>query len=119
MALFRQTKIEKFGVPAFRDEDVRRFDVAVDDFARMRRVQSVRNLDSDIQHQLARDRAAADPMFERLPVEKLHHDELLAVELADVIDRADVRVIEPTPLAPPAEIVRSRADPPGRLRGEI
>ena len=33
-------------------------------------------------------------MFERFPVEKLHHDKLLAVGLADVVDRADVRMVE-------------------------
>ena len=35
-----------------------------------------------------------DEMLERPPFEQLHHEELLPVVFADVIDRADVRVIQ-------------------------
>ena len=41
----RQSKIENLGVAAISYEDIRRFDVAVDDSFGMRRVQSIRDLD--------------------------------------------------------------------------
>ena len=38
--------------------------------------------------------AARDAILQRLAIEQLHHHELLAVVGADVVERADVRVIE-------------------------
>ena len=35
-----------------------------------------------------------DPLLQRLPVEQLHDDERLPVVLADVVDRADVRMVQ-------------------------
>ena len=66
----------------------------MDDPAGMRGVEGIRNVHSDIQHQLVRHRAVADSMFQRLSFQELHHDELLALELADVVDCADVRMVE-------------------------
>ena len=42
-----------------------------------------------------RQRPAREPRAERLAVEILHHQELDAVLLADVVERADVRMVEP------------------------
>ena len=48
----------------------------------------------DVEHQLQGHRAAADEVLERLPLEQLHDDELTTVALADVVDGADVPMIE-------------------------
>jgi hypothetical protein len=42
---FRQTEIQNLRVPAFRDKDVRRFNITVDNTFRVRRVQRIRNFD--------------------------------------------------------------------------
>ena len=42
-----------------------------------------------------RQRPAAQPVRERLPLEQLHGDEQLAAVLADLVHLADVRVVDP------------------------
>ena len=60
----------------------------------MRGVERVGDLDAEIEDLVDRQRLAGDVLIERLPVEQLHRDELPALELADVVDRADRRMIE-------------------------
>src|SRR5208282_1112246 len=76
------------------DEDICRLDVAVDDSSGVRCVQCVRNLYSQLQHFLQRQRLAGNAMPQRLPVEKLHRDERLAVVFADLINRADIGMVQ-------------------------
>ena len=57
------------------------------------RIKCVRNLKSQLQHLLKRQRLAGNDVLEGLAVEKLHRNELLPVLLADVVNGADVRVI--------------------------
>ncbi len=66
----------------------------MDDAFGVSRSQSVRNLDAQIEHQADVDRSAADAMFQRLAFQQFHGDERLPVRLADIVDGADVRVIE-------------------------
>ena len=76
------------------DKYVRGLDVAVDDSFGVCRIECVRNLNPQLQHLLERQRLAGNAVLQRLAVEKLHRDELLAVLLADVVNGADVRVIQ-------------------------
>ena len=93
--LLGQTEIEQLGLAAFGHEDVRRLDVAVDDLLRMGRVQRVGDLRSP-------DRAPCSisiglpPIvcFERLPFHHLHRDERTPFVLADLVDRADVGMVQ-------------------------
>ncbi len=48
----------------------------------------------DLEQFVERHRLVADAALERLAVEQLHDDELLPVVIADVVQRADVRVVE-------------------------
>jgi hypothetical protein len=41
-----------------------------------------------------RQRAALEPRFERLPFQQLHHQVVGALVMADVVHRADVRVVQ-------------------------
>jgi hypothetical protein len=50
--------------------------------------------DPEVRHLLARQRAAAQQLPQRLPLEQLHHDVRAAEVVADVVDRADVGVVE-------------------------
>ena len=79
---------------ALGDEYVRRFDVAMDDAFFVRCVERVSHFDAQLQQQIHRQRLAPDTMLERLPLEMLHHNEVPAILLPDLVNRADVRVIQ-------------------------
>ena len=79
---------------ALSDEEVGRLDVAVNDPFRVGRVERVSNLYSQIQHRFERERFTFDAMFERLAVHELHGDKLLTALLSDVVNGADVRMVE-------------------------
>ena len=87
-------EVEHLRLPAAGHEDVRGLDVAVDDAAGMRGVEGVGDLDPELEHAVERQRPARDLVLQRAAVEQFHDDELLALVLADVVDRADVRVVE-------------------------
>ena len=50
--------------------------------------------DAQVQEDLGLERLAADEVLEGLAFEQLHDDEVLALVLADVVDRADVGVVQ-------------------------
>ena len=88
-----QAEVENLHLPRLGDEDVRRLDVAMDDALRVRGAERFGDLHRQVEHgvelQLRRDALA-----KRLPLEQLHHDEGLAVVLFDVVNRADVRMVQ-------------------------
>jgi hypothetical protein len=49
---------------------------------------------SPLQHLLDRERVTADSVFERLALQQLHGDEVLAVRLVNFANRADVWMIQ-------------------------
>ena len=81
-------------MPARCHENIRWFDVAMDDSFRMRCVQRIRDLDSQLEQFLDGHRFAIDRMLERAPFEALHGDEPLAIALVDFVDGANVRMIQ-------------------------
>jgi hypothetical protein len=91
---FHKPKIENFRLTSIRDEDVRGLDVAMDDTLRMCRIQCVGNLDSQIEHHFDLQRLAGDPVPERLPLQQFHSDEGSPISLVNLVDRADVRVVQ-------------------------
>ena len=60
----------------------------------VRRVQRVSNLHRDVDHRAERQRFAVDLLLEGLSFEQFHRDELRPLELVDLVDGADVRVIQ-------------------------
>ena len=90
----RETEVENFRVTSLRDEDVGGFDVAVHDSFRVGCIQSVRNLDGQRQNQLRFQRTPSNPVCQRHAVQKFHRDEGLVTVLADVVNGADVRMVE-------------------------
>ena len=89
-----QPEIENLRVAAAGDEQIRRLDVAVDDPGSVRRLERVGDLDRERQQLIDLERAPADPMLQRRPVEELHDEERAAVLLADIVNGADVGVIQ-------------------------
>src|SRR5438552_556050 len=94
MNYFGQSEIENLHAPAAHDENVSRFDVAVDDSLCVSRFQSVRYLDAKIQELVRRDRAFADPLLQALPFQQLHDDHRLVIVFLHFINRADVGVVQ-------------------------
>src|ERR1035437_9646085 len=90
----RQPKIENLRLTPIRDEDVGRVEVAVDDAFGVRSVQRIGNFDAQFEHRLDLQRFAIDPVPERLPFQQLHRDEGSPIGLVNLVDRADVRMVQ-------------------------
>ena len=75
-------------------ENIGRLDVSVDDAFRVSSVKTLGNLDGQRQNQLGFHWPPGNSMLERLPIQKLHRNEWLALVLANFVDRANVRMIQ-------------------------
>ena len=72
---FREAEIENFGVAALGDENIGGLDVAMDDALGVRGIETVGDLDAEIENGFHFHRAAGDAMLESDAVEELHGDE--------------------------------------------
>ncbi len=70
------------------------FDVPVNDPLLVRRIQRVGDLDRHVEQRLNLERLPLDQVPEGLPFQQLHGNEWLAFVLADLVDRADVGMVE-------------------------
>src|SRR6516162_270335 len=91
---FRQSEIEYLGMSTFRDENVGRFDVAVNDALTMRGIQRIGQLDREREDIFVFHRVAPDSVPEGYAVKKLHHHEGAGLVLPDLMDGADIGVIQ-------------------------
>ena len=66
----------------------------MDDPLRVGRLEGVRDLGPEVQQRGEVDGPAPDPLRERLALEELHGDEVLALVLVDRVDGADPGVVE-------------------------
>ena len=117
---FRQAEVENLGVSALGDENVGGLDVAMDDAFAVRGVERVGDFDGQAEQDVHFQRTAGDAVLEGHAIQILHGDEGLAVLLADVVDGADVGMIERGSgpgFAPKA--LQGLADPGRRPRAEI
>ncbi len=76
------------------DEQIRRLDIAVDDPGVVRRLESVGDLDRRRQQQVDIERVPSNTVLQRCPFEAFHHQERAAVLFADVMNGADVGVVQ-------------------------
>jgi hypothetical protein len=60
----------------------------------MRRVECVRNLDTQIQDAIHFHRLAGDHVLEGHPLKQFHHDQGVPIVLDDVVDRTDAGMIQ-------------------------
>ena len=77
-----------------RDFDVGRLQVAVNDAALVRVLERFRNLLRDGQRFFQRDRAFPDPVGERRPFNRFHHQCTYAAAVFEVVDGSDVSLVE-------------------------
>src|SRR6266852_9981882 len=78
----------------FGNEDVRRLDIPMNDTGRVRHIQRVCDLNRKRQEQICLQRTPGDAMLQHDAVQKLHGNESLAILLPDVVDRANIRMIQ-------------------------
>ena len=89
-----QTKIENLPVPAAGDKNIGRLNVAVNDALGVRRIERIGHIDRNSQQRLQFERRVVDGMLQRQAIQKFHDDEGAAVGLPDVVNRADVGMIQ-------------------------
>jgi hypothetical protein len=89
----RQAEVEELHA-VHGQENVRGLEVAVHDPARVQRLQGREDAEADGQGLGDAQRPALEALGERLPLQQLHGDEHLPAVLADLVDLADVRVVD-------------------------
>src|SRR5215469_8610193 len=89
-----QTKVQNLGLAAVDQKNVCRLDVAMDDALGVRGIEAVGDLDADLQKFGNLERLANDTMFQSLAFEKLHSNEWPSLVLANIVNRANVRMIQ-------------------------
>ena len=89
-----QTEIENLRVAATGDEQIRRLDIAVDDSGVVRRLEGVGDLDGHRQQQVDLERVPSNAVLQRRPFEAFHHQERAAIVFADIVNGADVGVVQ-------------------------
>ena len=90
----RHPEIQNLRLPFMGDKDICGLDVTMNDPFLVCGVQRVGNLNCQPQQFIRRDGLASDVVLERQPIQELHHDEGLPFALVDVVNRANVGVIE-------------------------
>ena len=93
----REAEVEQLGVAARRDEDVGRLDVAMHDAGVVRGVERVGDLHAEVDDGAGRQRPRPEHVEQRHPAEQLHHQIRPIAglgRLADVVDGADVRMVQ-------------------------
>src|SRR5215467_3637079 len=89
-----QSEVQNLRLTPTRDEDIRGLDVAVDDSFGVCCVQGIRDLNPKIKHGLDLKRLASDQVPEGLSLQQFHRDEASSIGLVDLVDRADVCVVQ-------------------------
>src|SRR6266446_10651988 len=89
-----QAEIEDFGVPTIRDKNIRGLDVAMNNSFGVRGIQRVGDLDAQREQCFQFDGTPGDAVLQRRAFQKFHDNERSPVLFADVMDRADVGMIQ-------------------------
>jgi hypothetical protein len=90
-----QTEIQDLDLAIQSDKNVCRLDVAMNDAFGMQRFQRFRNLYRDVEYRFHFEGLAClHPLFEALALQLLHDDKGMAVVVLDIVDGADVRVVQ-------------------------
>ena len=79
---------------SFGNEDVCWLNVTMDDARGVSGIERVGDLDTQREDVFGFQRTAGDTMFQRHPVQELHGDEGLTVRITDVVDGADVGMVQ-------------------------
>ena len=90
----RQPEIQQLALPAPRHKNIRRLDVAMNNAPAVRRIEGIGDLNADPEQGLLIHRPSANAVFQRLTIEKLHRNERMAVMLIDLVNGADVGMVQ-------------------------
>ncbi len=90
----RQSKIENLRVPTLGYEQIRRLDVAMNNSFSMGRIETVGNFDREIKYPLQLNSRAQNHIPESLALQIFHHQKETALVLANLINRANVWMIQ-------------------------
>src|SRR5207248_9798510 len=91
---FGQAEIKYLGAPAVGYENICRLDIAMNDALAMRGIESVGNLNRNIEMLFVSECFPQKPRGKWFAFEKLHRDERLAFVIGDFVDGANVLVID-------------------------
>ena len=89
----RHAKVEQLGT-GLSQHHVGGLQVAVNDAVPMRMIERLGNLDRMAQDLVSGQGAASETVRDRFALQQLHHEVVAAVRSTNVIQRADVRVIQ-------------------------
>ena len=79
---------------ALGNEDVGRLDVAVNDAFGMCGFERVGSLNGEIQQEVHGKGPARDALLQRRALDQLHHQEMMALDFSDLVDGADVGMVQ-------------------------
>ena len=91
---FRKTKIEHLGNATPGQKDVGGLDIAMNDLFRMRGFERIGDLDRELNRQAEFNRPSRDAFLQCFTIQQLHRNELLAVGFVNVVDSADIGMIQ-------------------------
>ncbi len=91
---FGQSEIENLDMPALGDKNIRGLDVTVHDSLGVRGVEAVCNFNGESEHGIVIERFFGNQVLERRAIEKFHGNERLLVVFADLVNRADIWMVQ-------------------------
>ncbi|MGC2530459.1 MAG: hypothetical protein WA639_22140 [Candidatus Acidiferrum sp.] len=91
---------------SFRDENVGRFNISMNDALAVGGIQGIGNFNGDLDKALKFEGARRNQMSKGNSVEVLHGDKSLAVKIADFVNSANVGMIQSGGRALPGETAR-------------
>ena len=91
---FGQSKVEDLGLSTLGQKQVRRFQIAMHNARRMRHIKRISNLSGKVHELFNRKGFSLDAVLQRRAFKALHHDVEPILVFANVVDGADVGVIE-------------------------
>ena len=91
---FGEAEIQDLGVPSFGDKDIGGLDVAVHNAFAMRSIERIRDFDGQQEQLFIFQRTAGDDVFQCQAVQILHGDERPSLLLSDVVNGADIGMIQ-------------------------
>ena len=93
-ASFAKPKSKNFGGSVIYEKNIRGLDVPVDDALGVGSFKAIGNLDADVQEFRYFYGLVANALLERLALEQFHGDKWSAFEFSNIVNRADVRMVE-------------------------
>src|SRR5215469_13657242 len=93
-AHFRQPEVENLGMASAGYKDIARFDIAMNDPTRMSRVQRIRDFNRQLYEMFRSECFLLNHLLEGPALKELHNDVGLPLKTTEIMNRADVRVIQ-------------------------